>query len=260
MEELKQGLLTLLKSNTLIGGAIPPITTIHQQMDALIAFCFPYQAHDNPELLIFASPMWDTLNKYKITREVFGIEQFQHRTTLLLYGLGLDPYSFDVIKEFKPIGFPLFPESKPLFMANSYKDPKAAIDVVKNFVEPTDTNLVISLEGISIQPKFQVQSVFNPYPQFIRQSKTGLYVSPDLICSMAKSVKPHLVHKPTAGLVKKIQQGWSPVVGLNIMPMKDGISDCTIVEFPSGFPYPVAPVETVKEQEKKSANPSGFEI
>ena len=78
--------------------------------------------------------------------------------------MGYDPYSYDTIVKFKPIGLLTFPENAPVFMPNSFKDAKLAMDVVRDFVRVEDTTLVVRLEGNKNQPHLSLQSVFNPYP------------------------------------------------------------------------------------------------
>lgn len=261
MEALVEALKQLLKTNTLLGGEIPPISNIFQQLEALSALCFPYESYDGSAAILFQSPFWDTLDRVPVTRQVFGIEQFHNRTQLLLSALGKDPYSFETIKEYQPIGLATFPEQKPIFLPTEFKDPRRAIELVKDYVDKTDTTLVVRLDATKKQPQFFVQSCFNPYFQYLRQREKGICVSPDLICNQAHMLNVVLIHKNTKPMVQAIQTGFNPQVGLNIMPLnKEGLSDALVSDIPEGFPYN-GPLELkVEEQETKKAGPGNFEL
>lgn len=252
----------LLSSNTLLGGQVPPAITIFQQLEALSQFGLPFNAYDKSDTTIFQSPYWDTLDRYPINREVYGVEQFRHRTTLLLAQLGYDPYSFDTIRQFKPLGLATFPENSPVFMPSSFKDAKMAMEIVRDLVKVDDTTLVIRLEGNKNQPHLSLQSVFNPYFQYFRQRQKEINVSPDLICQQARKTLPLLTHKNTKQMENKIlNEGFSPMIGLSILPFNDqGVAEVVLTTLPQGLPYPDKDLTPIKEQESKQANPSGFEI
>lgn len=141
-------------------------------------------------------------------------------------------------------------------MPSTYKNPTTAMEVVRDFVKVTDTTIVIRLEGLNKLPVFSVQSVFNPYFAYLRQLEKDLCVSPDLICHQALQSKPLLEHKNQEPLQADIHQGFSPVVGLFIMP----VGESTVTCLPSGFPYPDKDIAPVQEQEKSKADPGNFEL
>lgn len=258
---MKESLLTLINSNTLLGGAIPPVANIFQQLEALSQVGYPYDQPDGSGQVQFAGPIWDNLDRYDVTREVFGSPQFHSRTALLMYALGNDPYSWQSIKEYKLcLGTPVFPDNKAVFMPSEYKSYRDQINTASKYVKCTDTSIVVRLAGINKLPVFTVQSVFNPYFQFLRQSADGITVSPDLICAQAKQQNVLLQHKDTKPMVNKITlEGFSPLVGLNILTMTEGVADAQVDVLSSGFPY-VAEATTPKAQEKLKADPGNFEL
>lgn len=256
MQELKESLIKLLQSNTLLGGAIPPSSNIFQQLEAISQFGYPFMQFDGSGSMMFSSSIWDNVDRYPVQREVFGVEQFRHRTQLLLDQMGNPPYNFEVIRKYKPIGLQCFPESKTVFMPKTFNDPTLAMEIVRDFVKVTDTTLVVRLEGLNKLPVFSVQSVFNPYFAYFRQREKDICVSPDLICYQATQSKPLLEHKDQEKLQTSIRQGFSPIVGLSIMPPDESTVTC----LPSGYPYPDKDITPVQEQEKQKADPSNFEL
>ena len=148
-------------------------------------------------------------------------------------------------------------------MPNSFKDPKEALAVVNKYAKPEDTSIVVVLDGLKKIPHFTVRSVFNPYFAYLRAEANGVHVSPDLIAEAAKTMRIPLKHKTTQTMERKIiTEGFSPLVGLSILAMKDGEADAVVVVGPEGYPYHSEYTEkvSVQAQEQQSANPSGFEI
>lgn len=262
-EQLLVSLSTLLKSNTLLGTEIPQVGNIFQQLEAVSQLGYPFEQYDGSGQILFSGPIWDNVDRYEVTREVFGAPQFHSRTQLLLAQLGYDPYSWDVIKDFKLcLAAPVFPDKKAVFMSSDYKAFRAQIEVVRKYAKPTDTTIVVRLQGLSKLPNFTIQSVFNPYFTYLRQREDNICVSPDLICEQARQQNLLLEHKNTKGLVDKMTlEGFSPLVGLNLMPIISGSSDINLEILPSGFPYLQEQVSNTPEaQEKRQADPGNFEL
>lgn len=253
----------LLKSNTLLGAEVPQVANIFQQLEALSQLGYPFEQYDGSGQILFSGPMWDNLDRYAVTREVFGAPQFHSRTQLLMYQLGYNPYKWEDIKDFKLcLGTPVFPDKKAVFMSSQFKSFRDQIQVVQKYVKPTDTSVVVRLQGISKLPIFTLQSVFNPYFQYLRQLKDGICVSPDLICEQARQANTLLEHKDTKPMFNQITvEGFSPLVGLSILPITNGVSDAQVEVISSGFPYLADQVASTPEaQEKLQASPSNFEL
>lgn len=258
MLEIEESLMKLLQTNTLLGGKLPEAIGLNEQLDQLTQWCYPYKSKEAQDQICFSSPIWDNLDRYKIYREVFGIEAFGSRTQLLLSALGHDPYSFDTVKKFAPIGMPVFPTNKSVYVPKDFYDVREAYSVLKSYSNKEDTSIVVRLEGLGLVPHFSIQSVFNPYFTYLRQLKEGHVISVDLLCAQARGAANfQLEHKSVNTMKDRIEAGFSPQVGINILPMKDGISLATVTTLPNGFPYPE---KDLVVEEKKPASPDTFEL